>query len=262
MARTPRTTSGTGIYHVMMRGINRQNLFEDTEDYLKFREILCQMVWPKDENGRQLPSRTVFYAYCLMSNHVHLLIRETEEKLGEVIKRIGISYAKHFNSKYQHYGHLFQDRYKSEPVNDAAYFFTLLRYIHQNPLAAGLVKRVCDYEWSSWSDYEQSKNGIPTICNTAQVLSRMSLPELRELVNDPLPKTTIVLDYDSGSQSKTDSEVKDFLIESFGLKQPSDLQLYSRERRNDILRAAKEYGASIRQLVRLTGISFALIRAS
>ena len=262
MARTPRTTSGTGIYHVMMRGINRQNLFEDREDYLKFREILSQMVRPKDDNGRSLPSRTVFYAYCLMSNHVHLLIKETEEKLGAVIKRIGISYAKHFNTKYQRYGHLFQDRYKSEPVNDAAYFFTLLRYIHQNPLAAGLVKRVCDYEWSSWSEYEQGENGIPTICDTAHVLSRMPLPDLRELVNDPLPKTTLVLDYDSGSQSKTDSDIKDFLIDSFGLKQPSDLQLYSRERRDDILRAAKEYGASIRQLVRLTGISFALIRAS
>ena len=262
MARIPRLVSGSGIYHVMMRGINRQNIFEDTDDYIRFREILLQMVNPKNENGQPQQARCIFYAYCLMTNHVHLLIRESEERIGDVIKRIGISYAKHFNRKYQHYGHLFQDRYKSEPVNDAAYFFTLLRYIHQNPVAAGITKNVDDYKWSSWDEYERANCGIPLICNVNHVLARMPLAELRELVNDPLPKTTMILDYDSGDISRSDEEVKEYLSVFFGLRQPSDIQLYNRERRDDIIRAAKLYGASIRQLVRLTGISFSIIRTA
>ena len=185
MARIPRIVSGTGIYHVMMRGINRQNIFEDTDDYVRFREILLQMVNPTDENGQLLPARCTFYAYCLMTNHVHLLIRE--------------------NKKYQHYGHLFQDRYKSEPVNDATYFFTLLRYIHQNPVAAGITKSVNVYEWCSWNEYEQADCGVPLICNVSHVLARMPLAELRELVNEPLPKTATILDFDSGGISRSDS---------------------------------------------------------
>lgn len=260
MARRAREVSGTGIYHVMLRGINRQNIFEDEEDYFFFKKLLYMMVYPVDEKRQPLPSRCIFYAYCLMPNHVHLLIREGSEVLAEVIKRIGVSYAQYYNKKYLRFGHLFQDRFRSEPVNDNAYFFTLLRYIHQNPLAAGLVKDVESYRWSSWGDYERTGNGIQSICSTKSVLSRMPIDDLRALVYEPLPKTIMILDYDSGSIVKTDDEVKEFLISSYGLKHPMDLQLYDREKRNTIIRAAKEYGASIRQLVRLTGISFTLIR--
>ena len=262
MTRRAREVSGTGIYHVMMRGINRQNIFEDDEDYIRFVSLLYQMVCPVDDNGKPLPSRCIFYAYCLMSNHVHLLIREASESLSVVIKRIGVSYAQYYNKKYIHFGHLFQDRFKSEPVNDNGYFFTLLRYIHQNPLAAGLTNDVPSYRWSSWKEYESAGNGIQSVCSTKAVLSRMPLDELRELVFDPLPKTTMILDFDSGSNIKTDDELKDFLTSTHGLRTPADIQLYSRERQNDILRSAKEFGGSIRQIVRLTGISFTIVRTA
>ena len=260
MARQAREASGTGIYHVMLRGINRQNIFEDEEDYRRFLMILFQMVCPVDEKGRPMPSRCIFYAYCLMPNHVHLLIREASDSLAEVVKRIGGSYAQYFNKKYQHFGHLFQDRFRSEPVNDNTYFFTLLQYIHQNPVAARLCNDLGNYPWSSWGEYERTGNGIQTISSTKSVLARMPLDDLRGLVYELLPQTASILDFDSGSAIKTDEELTDFLIGSYGLKRPSDLQNYSRERRNDILRAAKEYGGSIRQLVRLTGISFGIIR--
>lgn len=260
MARRAREVSGTGIYHVMMRGINRQNIFEDAEDYSRFIELLYQMVYPVDDNRKMLPPRCVFYAYCLMTNHVHLLIRETSEGLSSVIKRIGVSYAQYYNKKYLHFGHLFQDRFRSEPVNDNAYFFTLLQYIHQNPVAAGITKDVASYQWSSWVEYERAGNGIPAICSTKTVLSRMPLDELRALVNELLPKTTMILDFNSGSSIKTDEEMLHFFASAYGLEKPMDLQLYSKERRDDILRDAKAFGGSIRQLVRLTGISFTFIR--
>ena len=260
MARQAREASGTGIYHVMLRGINRQNIFEDEEDYRRFLMILFQMVCPVDEKGYPLPSRCIFYAYCLMPNHVHLLVREASDNLADVVKRIGGSYAQYFNKKYQHFGHLFQDRFKSEPVNDNAYFFTLLRYIHQNPIAAGICRDLGNYPWSSWGEYERTGNGIQVICSTKSVLARMPLDELRGLVYELLPQTASILDFDSGGAIKTDEEITDFLVGSYGLRHPADLQNYSRERRNDILRAAKEFGGSIRQLVRLTGISFGIIR--
>ena len=218
------------------------------------------MVHPVDDSGRYLPSRCVFYAYCLMTNHVHLLIREASESLADIIKRIGTSYAQYYNKKYRHFGHLFQDRFKSEPVNNNAYFFTLLRYIHQNPVAASITRDVTSYRWSSWDEYERSGNGMPSICNTKSVLTRMPLNELRELVFELLPKTEAILDFDSGTIVRSDEEMNDFLKNSFGLRHPTDLQLYSRERQCDILHEAKEYGGSIRQLSRMTGISFTIVR--
>jgi len=126
-------------------------------------------------------------------------------------------------------------------------------------MAAGLSKGIDDYEWSSWKEFENSRISAYGICDVRPVISRMPIDELRELVSDPLPKTTMILDFDSGRSNLSDDEVKEYLI-SFGLKQPTDIQLYNRERRDDILRDAKLYGASIRQLVRLTGISFYIVK--
>ena len=141
MPRQSRKNSGTGIYHVMLRGINRQNIFEDSDDYFKFIKLLHQSAHPKDEKGLELPPLCLFYAYCLMPNHVHLLLCEKNWPLGEIVKSIAASYALYYNKKYGRIGHLFQDRFKSEPCNDAHYFMTLFRYIHQNPVKAGLVSQ-------------------------------------------------------------------------------------------------------------------------
>ena len=82
------------------------------------------------------------------------LIKDQED-IGSTIKHLAVMYAMYYNQKYSRSGHLFQDRFKSEPVNDMAYFVTLLRYIHQNPTKtkAGMVSKVGDYDWSSWKEY-------------------------------------------------------------------------------------------------------------
>ena len=142
MARQIRKKSGTGIYHVMLRGINRQDIFEDDEDYLQMTSILRGQSERYDEKGLRLPPFCTFYAYCLMSNHLHLLIQEREDNISDIVKRIGVTYAHYFNKKYERNGHLFQDRFRSEPVDDIGYFITLLRYIHQNPLKASEVNKM------------------------------------------------------------------------------------------------------------------------
>jgi hypothetical protein len=135
-----------------------------------------------------------------MPNHVHLLIREKDDSLATVMKSIGVGYAWHYNKKYQHLGPVFQDRFRSEPVNDENYFMLLLRYIHQNPVKAGLVKVVDEYTWSSWREYE----GVHCICSTQSVISRMPFEELKALVFEPLPKTAVVLDIDNERRRKTE----------------------------------------------------------
>ena len=202
MSRQIRKKSGTGIYHVMLRGINRQDIFEDDEDYLQMTSILRGQSERYDEKGHLLPPYCTFYAYCLMSNHLHLLIQEREEAISDIVKRIGVTYAHYFNKKYERSGHLFQDRFRSEPVDNIEYFVT-----------------------------------------------------------SPIEADGQIMDIDTdGSKSISDSDVKAFLQMTQGIANPLMVQSLEKTRRNVVLRAALSYGAGIRQLSRLTGISFGVIQ--
>jgi len=153
MARKIREISGTGIYHVMLRGVNKQRIFENPSDYEAMYRIL-KFVQSTDVNQHAVAENEYFlYAYCLMDNHLHLLIQPNHNELGQIVKRISTAYALYFNRKYERIGHLFQDRYKSETVEDTAYFFTLLRYIHNNPVKAGRCLTPAQYSYSSWHEY-------------------------------------------------------------------------------------------------------------
>ena len=146
MPRKARTKSNTGIYHVMLRGINRQIIFNDDSDRRRFIKYIREV---------KADAPFILYAYCLMDNHVHLLLRETETPIETIMKRIGVKYAIHFNNKYWRAGHVFQDRFKSENVEDDRYFLTVLRYILRNPVKAGICPEPGDYRWSSYAELSQ-----------------------------------------------------------------------------------------------------------
>src|SRR5690554_1287672 len=129
MPRRARQKSSTGVYHVMLRGINKQIIFHDQEDYKKYIQTI--------RDYKQLCEYEI-YAYCLMNNHIHLLIKEGKEDLGIIFRRIGSKYVYWYNLKYKRCGHLFQDRYRSEVVETEHYLLTVLRYIHQNLVKAGI----------------------------------------------------------------------------------------------------------------------------
>ena len=186
MPRHSREQSATGIYHVMLRGVNRQSIFEDDGDCIMFISLLRNLVQRFDDKGRPLPALCTIYAYCLMDNHIHLLVKEQTESISTVIKRIAVSYAYYFNRKYSRNGHLFQDRFKSEPVNDMAYFMTLMRYIHQNPVKAEMVGNIDNYRWSSWHEYASANISLSPICTVQSVFKRINQRELIELVSSPL----------------------------------------------------------------------------
>lgn len=190
MPRIARKIALSGIYHIMLRGINRQDIFTDDTDRLRFLQFLENLQHDYDDQGRIVGQNCTIYAYCLMSNHVHLLYRQGTEEVDQSMKRLEVSYAQYFNKKYGRTGHFFQDRFKSEPCEDFSYFLTLLRYIHQNPIKAGIAHYAEEYPWSSWNEYI----GIqpPYICNTYVPIKRLqqsglTLQDLIEMVNEPLP---------------------------------------------------------------------------
>lgn len=261
MSRKSRLASDSGIYHVMLRGVNRQDIFECENDYLKYLSLLERAVFPVDEiTGKSLPPTLVLYAYCLMPNHVHLLVREQSGGISDAIKSISVSYAYYFNKKYEHLGHLFQDRFRSEVVNDWDYFLTLMRYIHQNPVAGGLVRDVRHYRWSSWREYDPEMVCDVPMCATKSVFTKISFPALEELVDDPLPKTQRILDFDRDTSIRVNDDViREFLHDACGIKSISEIQQLPKERRNEVLKLLLEYGAGERQITRVTGISRGVI---
>lgn len=152
MARYKRIYSETGIYHAMSRGNNKNDIFIDAEDKEKYLNILVE----KMENAN-----FILYAYCIMDNHSHLIIKEEDQTLSEIMKRINISYANYFNTKYDRVGHVFQGRYRSEPIEDDRYLLTAVRYVHNNPVEAKLVRKCEDFPWSSYNYYTgKFNNGI------------------------------------------------------------------------------------------------------
>ncbi len=165
MPRHERIKSGSGYYHIMLRGNERNYIFKSDVDKQRFMEIMLEK---KDRD------RYFLHAFCLMDNHVHLMLREGSEDVATLMKRITVSYVHYFNKKYKRVGHLFQDRFKSEAVEQDSYLLTLARYIHQNPVKAGMVKRAFDYEWSSYNYYINDDNLFTRILDTDTLLGLLS----------------------------------------------------------------------------------------
>jgi hypothetical protein len=147
-----------------------------------------------------------------MPNHVHLLIKDYDGSLAELIKSLAIPYAHYFNKKYERIGHFFQDRFRSEPVNDWEYFVTLLRYIHQNPVAANLVSDINDYTWSSWREYVNPNRCSLPVCATQSVLTKLPIDELKAIVAEPLPKAQRILEINNTNSRIDDDMVLNYIV--------------------------------------------------
>ena len=141
-----------------------------------------------------------------------------------------------------------------------AYFVTLLKYIHQNPVKAGIVNKVNDYEFSSWHEYEDKNSTLFPLCDTHTVLNRISYNELNDLVNDPLPDDVACLDIEDSSKGRpSDDQVMLLIKEKTGATNSSAFQQLPDEIRRSVLIELKGRRASLRQLERLTGIGKSMI---
>lgn len=245
MPRQARKKSGSGVYHIMLRGINKQVIFEDEEDNIKFLETL--------KNYKAISGYRVF-AYCLMSNHIHLLLKVEKEDLDLIVKRIAGSYVYWYNWKYKRRGHLFQDRFKSEPIEDDAYFLTVLRYVHQNPIKAGLCKSVEDYKFSSYTEYINDASLVDTeFCYN--IISKDNFINYnKEICIDTC------LDVEENEFRLTDEEAKAIIQKVSNCRNVADFQKLPFDKRDECLKILRKKELSIRQISRLTGVSFNVVR--
>ncbi|WP_339362290.1 transposase [Vallitalea maricola] len=245
MARQRRERSKSGIYHIMLRGIDKRNIFLDDEDREKF---LYTLLKAKQSGGFSL------YAYCLMDNHVHLLIKENEE-IGNSIKRITVSYVQWHNNKYGRSGHLFENRYKSEVVESENYLLKVARYIHQNPVKANIIKSPSVYIWSSYNKYIDKYYGDNVQLDTDNILNYFNnIEKFEEYMIKP--NTDECLEYYNKTKL-TDNELKDQLEVKYDIKDINNISKSNRDKM--IFQIRKETGASIRQLSRVLGLGRGII---
>ncbi len=140
MARKPRQEIANGIFHVYARGNNRAELFVDGVDRRKYLALLARVVRVQ---------RWHVLGYCLMPNHIHLLVETPDANLAAGMHGLHSPYAQLFNKRHGRVGHVFQGRYGAALIEDESYFVTIVRYIAVNPATAGLVDVPADWPWSS-----------------------------------------------------------------------------------------------------------------
>lgn len=144
MARRRRLEVEGGLYHVITRGNDRQDIFHSAEDHQKFLSLVAV------QKGKMA---FYLYAYCLMTNHIHLLIERQTETLGAIMQRVLTGYSAYYNRRYHHIGHVFQGRHKAILCQSDTYLSRLVRYIHLNPVRAGMVTAAEEHPFSSLRAY-------------------------------------------------------------------------------------------------------------
>lgn len=239
MPRVPRKVSRLHIYHVIVRGIDKRNIFLSVDDYQKFLHYISKA---KEKCNFSL------YAYCLMTNHVHILIKSETDKVGDIMQRIAIGYVQYHNNKYARTGHLFQNRYKSEPVEDERQLLTVLRYIHQNPVKSNIVKSISDYPWSSYDAYS-GNNALHIVDTQLAMESFPSIERFKEFIMAKCEDSC--MEYNVRTKY-TDEELYKLITEQVDVNklQLTDINLRNLEIKNirDMTKASN------RQLARVLGI--------
>ena len=242
----------------MLRGNEKKAIFYDDEDRKKYLDIMLKM---KEDGNYQL------YAYCLMKNHVHILIREKEDAIQRTMKRICVSYVYYFNNKYQRTGHLYQDRFRSEVIEKESYILAAARYIHNNPVKAGIVKTAENFSWSSCKEYIGERVYQKGLVDKGFLLSLFSDNEGQavELFREFTRKSNIDEFIDNDECSARDKNIvtnKKNLTEKINrilLDRGYHLESFNRCKdkriRNELIREIKKTtGASVRELSRIMGI--------
>ena len=177
-----------------------------------------------------------------------------KEPIEQVFKRIGARCVYWFNVKYQRVGHLFQDRFRSEPVEDDSYFLTVLRYIHQNPVKAGICKKVEDYKYSSYQEYITKTWLVDTDFVFDMISKKEFIKHNNEINSDKC------LDVEEVPKIRvTDGQAKRIIKKVSKCEKLAEFQNLNLKFRDDYIAILKQNGLSIRQISRLTGISKGLV---
>ena len=242
--RLKRIKSESCCYHVITRGTGKQIVFEDDMDYHVFLKKLREY----SEKWKMS-----ILCYCLMSNHVHMILYDKSSRISDFMHDVCMSYAIYYNKKYNHCGHVFEGRFKSFPIEDEGYLDTAFLYIIRNPQIAGIC-RYDVYQWSSFPDYILGKG--PT--DTRYMLKRYGgILALRHLLENEAGRECE--EYDTPAKNP-DEEIRKFLKDEWGILNPSEISSLSKEERDKVIISLREHGYSMRGTARLSGVSYGIIQ--
>lgn len=225
----------------MLRGVNRQVIFEDDEDRIYFMTVLRSC---KERSGFML------HAFVLMPNHVHLLIEPKDEPLDLIFRRLGTRYAVWYNRKHRRVGHLFQDRFRSENVETDPYFMTVLRYILQNPIKARLESVPGTYRWSSYPAYKKGTGAITDTAYATEVFGgRENLVSFLLMENEDK-----VMDEEETAWRLRDDEAQEIMKRITRCDSPTAFRQLDPSVQNQYIRDLYQESLSGGQISHLTGI--------
>lgn len=213
MARQARKRSTTGVYHVLLRACAKLELFADDEDTAVYQKLIQDQI----ERGG-----CIVYAFSLHKTHAHLLLKEGSDPVGMSVKRLAAHYSYYFNVKYDHYGPIYQDRYKSQPVETKTFFLRVEDHIMTH---AAMMK-------------QHLVNVIPP------------------LQDDNSQDDLIVMEFRPRPLRITESRLLEYLTTEWNYTTPEEFQKRSPQAQDEMIVAAKKIGASIRQLQRFTHIRY------
>ena len=242
MPRSTRIFSKSGYMHLIIRGIGKQLLFEHREDYQFFLFLLKRFCYE---------TQITVLAYCLMENHVHLLVCDNKGNTSIMMHKLEMTYASYFNKKYERTGHLFQNRFMNVNLETEGSLLNVFRYILNNPAKAGICP-AASYEWSSYRLY-----GIESAFVDVSVFQE--LIGSKENV-DIFLKSTECSDYTGIHFVRDDEWAKNVIREKYNVKSGTALQDFRKVDRDTALHQLKKEGLSVRQIERLTGISKSVVQ--
>ena len=234
-----RLTSSCNVYHITSKGAGGQIIFEDDADNRHFLALLKNVCV---QNGIKVA------AWCLMENHFHLLLNVPIENISKAMQHLKRIYSRDTNRRYGRQGHLFQGKFSSFPIEDESYYAAAIRYIHNNPVRAGIVKHPSEYPWSSYQEY---------------LGKRYLLDD--SLMIDMGARNSKCLDFDDGDTidksilykrtAVSDEEASIMIKEMFNISSTTAIKGFNKKDRDAAIAAIHTCGITQSQIVRLTGIS-------
>lgn len=242
--RSARKISKSGYYHLVIRGVNKQNIFYEDADRIYFKFLMKKI-------GKKYKMR--YHAYALMDNHVHLLVEDSDKKLSKFMQDLCSIYARYFNKKYDRIGHLYQDRFASEIIENNRYLVVVCRYILLNPEKAGMCKASL-YKWSSYHSYKSPKRSL---CRKMIPGLIGSLQEFYKYISEENNDECLEIGLRPSEKMERNIEIVKKIL---GRENPIIDPSMPKNRIIELIRKIKESGLSINNISRITGIGRYLVQ--
>ncbi len=247
----------TNLYHIIIRGMNKQDIFYDEKDRYKFLEELKNT---KEKYEYEL------CVYCLMSNHIHLVIYDKNQNLSTAMQSLSIRYASYFNKKYERNGNLVQNRFFSRNIMNPTDFLNVCRYIHQNPLKAH-VSATEDYKWSSYQKFVK-KSKENNLVNIKLLLNQFSKDNPQEAIKlfiefhqemENFTDGKDIIEYEM-KEKLTDDQLAKIILQMLEIENINKIKESTIEKRNEMIRKLQYIkGTNCNQIGRVTGMGRKMI---